>query len=250
MQLLIMKQDRKNHYKGDIVEIRATDTPFGGKEPEAFVLVEVPDVPMTDFEDKHLAWRREIAYEIVGQDQAQDGYRLRLYAENANAGVGDITKDEVERFIQAWGGTVHSFGPNEVVFDIRIYDALVSRGFWEIDVSNVVFNELGYDQNAGIHRIQADYSALGNNPTYVERYVRRMGLAIVSHAERVLVYDADRSIVRRAFEKDIAQKARTTVRRRRYHVSDAVVDYIIANGGYIVTDRATVEQYIKDKMTE
>jgi hypothetical protein len=47
MQLLIMKQTKGAHLKGDIVEIRATGTGFGGSEPDAFVLVEVPDVPMT-----------------------------------------------------------------------------------------------------------------------------------------------------------------------------------------------------------
>lgn len=250
MQLLIMKSDKPPHYKGDIVEIRATGSGFGGKEPDAFVLAEVPDTPMTDYEGYNDQWKRNIDFEVVNQDVAQDGFRLRLFADNNNGSLGAITKDEVEAFINSWGGTVHSFGSNEVVFDIRIYDALVSTAFWEIDIPNVVFDELSYDQETGIHRIEADYSALGNNPTYVERYVSRMGLDIVSHANKVLTYYADRAVVRQAFEDDIKEKARKRIARRRYHVSEAVVDNIVSQGGTTTTDITTLMSYVQDKITE
>jgi len=41
MQLLIMKHDLKNHYKGDIVEIRGTSTPFGEGPDERITLREL-----------------------------------------------------------------------------------------------------------------------------------------------------------------------------------------------------------------
>ena len=252
MQLLIMKQDRPPHYKGDVVEVRATGAPFGGKEPEAFVLVEVPDVPMADFEGYNLAWQREIDFEVVASDPAQDGFRLRLFSSTENAGAGAITKEEVDSFITAWGGTIVSYGANEVVFDITIYSALTSPAFWELPniAENVVFSELSYDQATGVHRIQADYSALGNNPTYVERYVRRMGLTIVSHQDKILTYDADRATVREAFQEDLKEKGRKRVARRRYHIGTDVVDTIIGNGGTYTTDKATLLNYIRDKVTE
>lgn len=250
MQLLIMKEDRPPHFKGDIVEIRASGTPFGGREPEAFVLVEVPDLPMADFENHNRSWDLELGFEVVAQDQAQDGYRLRLYSANANNGLGEISRENVEAFINSWGGTVHSVATNEVIFDIRIYDALTSSAFWEIQTiaDNVVFSEISYDQATGIHRIQADYTALQNNPTYVERYVSGMNLTIVSHADRILVYDAARSVVRAAFQNDMKEKSRRRVARRRYCVGSGVVDYVVNQGGVAQTDRATLESYIQDKM--
>lgn len=252
MQLLIMKQDKPPHYKGDIVEIRASGTPFGGKEPGAFVMVEVPNVPMKDFEDYNLSWQRTLAFEVVASDPEQDGFRLRLYSETENTGAGTITKEEIDSYIESWNGTIVDYGANEVTFDITIYGALTSPAFWELPniAENVVFSELSYNQSTGIHRIQADYSALGNNPTYVERYVQRMGLEIVSHQDKVLVYDADRAVVSDAFQKDLKEKGDKRVARRRYHVSESVVDTIVNNGGTYTTDKDTLLNYVTDKVAE
>jgi len=251
MQLLIMKETRKNHFKGDIVEIRATGTGFGGSEPEAFVLAEVPELPMTDYEHYNGKWERIIDYEVVAQDKAQDGFRLRLFSTLVDSHLqGIVTKEAVEQYINSWGGSVHSFDTNEVVFDIRIVDAMQSPAFWEIPADEIVFTEIAYDQETGVHRIEIDYSARENSPTYVERYVRGKGATILSHANRVLTVDIPRSAVRQEFERDIAEKARKLIARRRYHVSEAVVDYIVSQGGYIQTDEATMLTYIKDKVAE
>lgn len=248
MQLLIMKADTPPHSKGDIVEIRATGTPFAGKEVDYFVVAEVPDVPMTDFVDYSNPWKLEIGFAVVAQDTAIDGYRLRLFSELISGVLGVVSQADVEQFIQSWGGAVHSVAANEVIFDITIYAALTSPTFWDIDISQVVFTELAYDETTGIHRIQADYSALANNPTYVERYVAVKGLSIVSHADKKLVYDADRAVVRTAFQEDIKRKSSKTIARRRYYVGSGVVDYIVANGGMVTTDRATLESYVQDKV--
>jgi hypothetical protein len=252
MQLLIMKQDRNVHLKGDIVEIRATGTPFAGLEPQSFVMVEVEDTPMTNFRNFNREWAREIAFDVVASDPEQDGYRLKMYSTTATATKGQITKDEVQTFIENWGGSVVSFAANEVRFDITIYAALTSQAFWELEnmSASVVFTELSYDQTTGGHRIQADYSALGNNPSYVESYVERMGLDIVSHANKILVYDADRSVVKAAFQDDLKEKAKKQIARRRYHIPANVVDTIISNGGSMSVPLATAQNYITDKVAE
>jgi len=248
MQLLIMKADTPPHSKGDIVEIRATGTPFAGKEVVYFVVAEVPDVPMTDFIGYSKPWNLELGFEVVAQNTAIDGYRLRLFSELISGVLGIVSPAAVEQFIMSWGGTIHSTAANEVVFDISIYAALTSAAFWEIDVGQIAFSELSYNETTGIHRIQADYSALANNPTYVERYVAGMGLSIVSHADKILIYDADRAVVRDSFQRDIKQKASKTIARRRYCVGSGVVDYIVGQGGVVTTDRATLESYIQDKV--
>lgn len=237
-----------NHTKGDVVEIRASGSPFSGKEPEKFCLIEVPEVPMTQFLEYSKSWERLIEFAVVGQNLSLDGYRLRLYSTLINGTQGIITKAEVESFIQSWNGSVFSFGTNEVVFDVTIYNALTSPAFWEFDNSDIVFSEISYDQATGVHRIQADYSALSKNPTYVEQYVRGKNLTIVYHDQKVLRYDATRTVVRGAFQDDLKEKSRKTVTRRRYYFTSAVVDYIVGQGGMITTDLATLQGYIKDKV--
>lgn len=255
MQLLILRSDKPPHFKGDIVEIRATGAPFSGaREMEAYVVVEVPDVPMTDYEQYSRKWELTVGYEIVNQNQGQDAFRLRMFATDVNGSLGALTRENVETFINEWRGSVHSVAPNEVIFNITIYDALTSQAFWwidaDFDVSALQFAEIVYDQGTGIHRIAADYSAIGNNPTFVERYVNRLGLTIISHSNKVLTYDADRSVVRRLFEEQLADKVKRQVARRRYHVTAAVVDAIVSQGGTVTTDEPTMLGYIRDKATD
>ena len=248
MQILGCKFDMGNHTKGDIIEIRASGSPFSGKEPEKFFLVEVPEVPMDDFLDYTKSWERLLDFEVVAQDLSIDGFRLKLFSALTNGAAGIITKAEVEAFIQSWNGAVFSWGANEVVFDIAIYNALISPAFWEFDVSGVVFSELSYVQATGVHTIQMDYSAIDKNPTYAESYVRSKGLTITYHDQKILRYEATRTIARSIFQDDLKEKSRKAVTRRRYYLASAVVDYIVGQGGTITTDKATLLNYINDKV--
>jgi hypothetical protein len=252
MQLLILKQDNpaKTHLKGDVVEVRATGSDYGGRLPESFVVVEVPDLPMKDWHQYTVAWDRKVEFEVVSHDPVTDQYRIRLYSTTANAGYGEITKEGVEQYIQNWNGTVVSWGINEVVWDVQIFNALISHAFWETDISQIVFSEVSYDEATGLHRIAADYSATGKGPTAVERYVDGMGLTIVSHAEKVLTYDADSGVCAQILKRQINKRIEQRVARRRFHIADSTVDWIIGQGGFVTTDRPTLEGYLKDKVTE
>lgn len=252
MQLIIMKETR-NAFKGDIIEVRASGTPLPGAT-SPFVAVEIPTVPIAAWEQYNSPWHLEVGFEVVAQNVSIDGFRIRLYSETTNGVMGAVTKDQAEAFINSWGGTVFSFGANEVVFDIKIYDALVSAAFWDEIRDDlfpqIVFSELSYDSETGLHRIEADYSALSINPTAIERYLIRRHMTAVSHANRVLVFDGDRTLARTEFQNDLKEKLRRLVAKKRYRVSDAVVDYIVSQGGHLETDAATLLTYIKDKVTE
>jgi hypothetical protein len=248
MQLIIMRQDSGNHSRGDVVEVRASGTSFA---PTAnFVMVGVPEATLKDWEQYSGAWERMLAFDIVAHNESLDGYRLRLYSETANAGNGIIMKAEVENHIAAWNGTIQSFGTNEVVFDIGIFDALRSAAFFEVNISAVVFTEIAYDSVTGIHRISADYSAIGNNPTYVERYLMREGMEVISHADKVIIYEADRQIAKARFERYLQEKARQSIERRRYYLSEGVVTAIETAGGTLETDISTITSYLKDKAVD
>lgn len=253
MQLLIAKTSGKVVRKGDIVEVRATGTPFGGAEPGAFVLVEVPDMPMRDVDAFGQAWHTDIAWSVVARDVSQDGYRIRLYSEAVSAGgdKGIITRTAVERFIESWGGRIVSTTSNEVRFDLRILDALTSRAFWGIDrLEEIGFTEEAYHPDTGLHRLRIDYTRRGVNPTFVERFLMHRGGQVTSHVNGVVVCDFARDTIRDQFLQDIRSRGRTAVARCRYYVPEAVVDQAIAQGGRISTDAETVMQHVRDKRAD
>jgi hypothetical protein len=128
MQMIIMAQDRPPHYKGDIVEMRASGTSLPGPT-SPYVVAEILNTPLDNYLTYHAAWKREVDFEVVSHDEAADVYQLRLYSTTANAGQGEITKDDVEAYIQSWNGVIDSWGANEVYWTISIYDALTSQAF-------------------------------------------------------------------------------------------------------------------------
>lgn len=246
MQLIISKREVS---KGDIVEIRATGTPFAGLEPESFVMVEIPDVTMAIYEQYSQAWNRILDYQVISQDTALDKFRIKVFSTTSSlSNLGIITKDEVEAFLLKWNATVVSFGVNEVIFDFSVYGGVSSPAFWETPVQNIIFSEVSYDSITGTHRISADYSALLNSPTYVERYIASNQCTAISHQNKVIVFDALRSNVLTKFKEGVNQKSNKMIAKRRYYFDLAVIDYIVAQGGVITATVATVATYIKDKL--
>lgn len=252
MQLLIARETGGPVTKGDIVEVRATGAPLGSAEAAAFCLVEVPDATLAQWQQYQQRWATDIDWAVVGSDPAIDGYRIRLTSTSANVSAtsGLITRDAVEQFIAEWNGAVVSVAANDVRFDITIADALRSRAFWDRDLTGVVFTELNYDQATGVHRMQADYSALGANPTAVERQVLHRGCAVVSNTGTVITFEADRSAVRDRFIADIQHRGRRPVAHCQYYVGAGVVDYIVGQGGTITTDAATAASYVRSKLDD
>ena len=251
MQLLINKIDFTVYLKGRYLEVRASSSPFGGNEPDKFVLIHVLNLPMTDYLYLDTAWERIIEYEIVSSNPTVDGYRIRLYSPLIDsANKGQITLAEVEAFINGWGGTVFSSGTNEVVFDILIGDAIQSQRFWRINLTNVVFTENSYTQATGIHELEIDYSAANGisdyAPSRIEKYVTRKGGVVLSHQDEVVTAEFHRSDVRTLFQEDIRLKSQKIIEPKRYYVGTGVVDYIVGQGGEITIDISTLLSYIHD----
>ena len=253
-QLLIMKQDRGSHKKGDIVEVRACNTPFGGLEVDAFVLVEIPTMPIVGWDQFNGNWKRSLDYKVVGQDLLQDGFRLQVFADKVSVSrLGKITKEDVEKFLALWKARIVSFGDNSVTFDFRIYNAITAYPFWELEparIDAISFSEISYDQISGVHRIQADCSVLLNNPTYIERYVAGKGATIISHENKVLVFEIMRATVLAAFKRDIQQKTEKIIARRRYYIDASAVDSIVSQGGKMLVTKTQAISYIKDKLND
>ena len=246
MQLIVSKRPIN---KGDIVEVRATSTPFGGIEPESFVMVEVPTVTMAAYEKYSDPWRSILDYTVISQNTVLDTLRIKVFSTTQSvSNLGGITLEQTESFLNRWNATVFLSALNEVVFDFSVYGGATSEAFWETPLLGIVFSEISYDPVTGIHRIQANYSALANNPTYVERYIVGKQGTIISHANKIIVFDISRAIILSTFKSDIKEKVETIINRRRYYFMPAVVDYIIAQGGTLTTTAAQVLTYIKDKL--
>lgn len=248
-QLLILKLTGLSvaQAKGDIIELRE-DSSFGGLEPDTFVMVQCEDPFPSNYSD---AWRLAIDYEVVNNNPSIDGWRIRLFSTLVDStNKGAVTKDQVERFINEWGGTVFSFGNNEVIFDALIYDAICSEGFWDKGVASVDFTEISYVQATGIHTVEADYSSLNCNPDKVEDMVEFRGGTVLSHVDKVITFEIHRSSVRNAFQDDIKTNAKKAemIEKRRYYINSGVVDYVIGQGGTYTTDLPTILGYIHDKV--
>jgi len=250
MQLLIMTVNTVGGYlsKGDIVDVRATSHVL--EVSPSLCTIECPD-PVGDKWFYRSAWEVIVDYVIVNNNPSLDGYRLRMFSALVDSsGNGSVSKNQVEAFINNWGGTIHSFGQNEVVFDITIYDAITSKNFWGRDVTEYDFTETDYNESTGVHTIEVDYSSQGVNPTTIEKVVSNSGANVISHENKVITFEIDRATVRTRFEEDIKEKSKEIVKKSRYHVGTGVVDYIVGQGGFVQTDLTTLLGYISDKVDD
>jgi hypothetical protein len=248
-QLLILKKDTPSSPRGSIVEVRASGTPFGGDEPLSYVLVKIPaPISLVNQYDEPLY--REITYDIIAHDTAIDGYRIRMSSNNNISQTLGITRAMVESFLNKWNASVVSASTNEIIFDVLIMDTLESEGFWDIDVSNAIFTDTDYNIVTGIHVVQIDYSAMGNGPTYVERYVMQRGGVIVSHDSRILTAEFSSADLFKEFKKSVSERFEDRILKRRYYIENSVVDNIITNGGQISVPNSIALGYIKDRLDD
>ncbi|MCP4990978.1 MAG: hypothetical protein GY928_34505 [Colwellia sp.] len=249
-ELLIANSSRGAVEKGDIWEIRANDSPVGGAELTHYVILKIPDRLMSELDQYALSWNIELDYTIVNQNLGIDGHRIRVSNTKTNSTSGSITRAQVENFLTGWGAIVFSASQNEVIFDCSINGILESESFWEVDITGAVFTEVSYDQGTGIHRISLDYSALANNPSYAERYILRHASSIISHANKVIVFEVERDTILSVLKDGIKDKVERLVKRKQYKLKSAAVDYITGQGGVVTDTYANFLTNLTDKLTE
>jgi len=253
-EFLIRARDNRTgtYVKGDVVEIRANDAFYAAEEglPD-FCVVKVPALSMAQVRQYMARWKPDIVFSVIAQDPAIDGYRLEL--SNALAGVtaGQVTRVQVEAFINRWNGTVVSVSPNAVRFDITVFDAVKSQGFWDHDLVGFAFQELSYDETAGVHQVQVNYSASGRNPTAVENYIESRVDSIVSHSGSVITCEVSRATVRNVLQEDIKRAAeQVDIRTRRYYIDPAQVDTIVREGGTVTVTQTQLMAPLRDRTLE
>jgi len=198
------------------------------------------------------SWERRLNYEVVNSNLSIDGFRLRVFSMNPGVpsinypeGRAGIIKENVENFINNWGGSVVTFAPNSVTFDISVFNALKSVGFWEFNPSLLEFNELSYIQAGGIHQVEVDYSAIPNViPEQAENIIIEKNGIIDNHVGNVITFTITRQDVLNEFKKEVAQAIEGTIFRRQFKVSEAISDNVAAEGGLKEVTLAQVQNYI------
>ena len=263
---ILIETNWNNHVggwqKGDIVAMKQVPFTWGKKEGmPRFVKVTITDANYNNvqimvqsvFNAQKLvgSWVQSLNWDVVNSNPSIDGWRLRLYTENSGSSdKGQVTKNQVERFINKWNGDVVSFGSNSVTFDDTIYSASTSPAFWERGVSQINFTELDYTQVGGIHRIEIDYSAIDIKPTLVENQVLRRGGEIISHIGDTIVIDITRSDALKVFKKSLKFHTERTVSKSQFRVPEATVDNIISQGGEITATIAQLQSFLINRLDE
>ena len=233
----------------------------------AFALVVVTD--LADGGEYAVPWERILEYEVVGSNLTIDGHRIRVRSSYVNniSGEGKITRDMVESFLNRWGAIVFTAGDNEVVFDVRILDAIKSTGFWGgWDVlDSLVLTELSYNQGTGVHRIEINYGGVSipdpytiNRERLIKGLKRRFTNIVHDDVANTITSDTDRATVRELFQEDVKRKLLLLLRRRLYAVNMSTVpfndiEYPAGSGQFYKVAVVTVGElapHIINKLTE
>lgn len=250
------EKDRKGAYKkGDVVVVMPDGHVWGTKEgPPKFVRVLCPELNAGDYQDRAQAWVQGISLSVLSSDLSIDEHRVEVTAQNvSSSGEAAVTRDQAETYIDGWGGTVVSTDTNSVMFDITIESALTSPSFWGVQqsvVDSLTFTNT-YDQQAGTHTLEIDYSATGFGAETVNERVEVRGGVVLVNDGSVCTAEFTRSDVRDEFMRELRERIGGTWRRRRYYFDTAQVDTVLADhGGEIEVSATTLGNNVYDRLNE
>lgn len=240
------------------VEVRNRDV-LGSKEiPPKFVRFIITDADKPDIDAYCEYWQHEIDWEFVGHDYSIDGHRINAFVKPelvSASGLNSLTRAKIENFLTRWGAVVQSIGPNSVVFDVTVYNAIVSEGFWGRDMIGVGFSELSYNESTGVHRIQVNYSGVpvlvNLDDAEINRFIQERGGTIVQHVANTRVrFDINRSSVFDWFKLDVYQKTESTYSVRKWYFTQQAVNLALANGGDLELTRQQALAYLHHRLLD
>ena len=225
-----------------------------------FVFLKIIDKTKEDVDAYIREWRRAIDYTVLARDVGLDGWRVEIKANNPNvSGKGHLTREMVENYLTSWNCPVVDFVNHGVRFDVKVGDVLRSSRFWERDTSLLVFNEIAYDQQTGLHTTEVNYSALPVPPgtpsmqafeDRIRSIVEDKGGAVISNSGGVIVFNMHRDTVMDEFREDLMRAVRHVVCRRQIYLAPEAVDAIIANERYMEASAKEIARYVRSRMDE
>jgi len=249
-EILFCASDRgaadQNHEKGDIVHVAPDGWQWGAREvAPSFVRVNVPGLNPSTITDRLENWNIVPVITVVQSDLATDTFRLRITNSKVNSQLGAITRAQVERFITNWGGSVVSVAANEVVFDVRITDALMSLAWWEGARPQV--SEDSFASDTHTMTVQAP----GVSAQRLRAFLEEKGAVVLAVQDGQATYSIGRARVRQDFEDDLAEKAsRVIIRRKRFYLDPIRVDQILTAGGVANYTATQLNNRVRDRLAE
>ena len=255
------EQEKGVYKKGDIVTIKNNGS-WGKREGlPSFVRIKVNNANKSDINTMiknyfggqviSQTWQRFIDWQVINSNLSIDGWRLSLYATNSGLNnKAGLTRARVENYINKWGGEVFSVSTNDVTFDISVFNAIKSNGFWGRNVSQIIFQEFGYEQSSGLHTIRADYSFYGF-PDYVvrEAVLDKEGI-VLGLENNIIDFTITRQNVLDVFKQDLKENLEIAIFRRKYRISESDVDAIINAGGIVTRNINQLRGAILDRGSE
>ena len=223
--------DRRGCYKkGYVVTVNPdTFSPARSEKLPNFILVRCPEVSVEVGRAYNSSWEQTVDYTVNSADAATGKYNLTIFGNNRNvSGEAAITKDQVEAFLLRWNCVVNGFADNSVTFDIALWQALQSEGFWNRDVSAFTFTLDSYTQSTGVAEVTVTGIADDKAVETAIRAIEERGGVVSSSTSTSVSFSIDRSDLVDKFKSDVSQKTRGTWCRKQYYLSEAVVDQAIA----------------------
>ena len=241
---------------GYIVNARPFNRLYGMQVPPKFVQIEISDI------DDHkpvdatysMPWKQIIDWEFVGHNYVIDGHRLNVFVKPeyvSVSGLGGLTQNMVEGYLTEWGAEIHSIAANSVVFDVTVFEAISSNGFWGLLVGNVDFTETAYDEATGIHSVEADYSGIQITPGKIELLVTINGGTITGHPTNKIRFDIGRSTVFDIFKQSVKEKLDgITYSPRRFKIPQQYVQAALDNAGTLTVTATQFAQYVRNRLDD
>lgn len=233
-------------YAARIVAVVEDGHVYGSSEgPPDFFILKVPGISKQDAEAYLQEWRHNITYTVVNSQPAQDGYRIKATTDAVNTqGKGAVVKAQVQAFFNKWNCVIKSNTSNSITFDVSIFGALTSEGFWDANVSGLTFTETTYNQSTGSHLIEV---GPGPSDAQIQQKCAEKGVAYVTPRS----FLATRKEARDMFQEDIARLFRDImVERRRWYISAAGMTALQNAGGILTVTPAQAVANLVDGYAE
>ncbi len=228
-----------------------------GKEviPPNFIRISCPELSTAAARTYFQMWARRISYSIVAHNVALDGYRVRVKNDTNSfnvSGLGKLSRADIETLLTNWNVTVFSIADNEVILDVSIYNTIISGGFVRRNRTGIVFSEVNYVKATGEHRVEIDFSATAHTVDAIEGALTDRGgtFIITDVPTKKTQVTFGRDDVFQALKRDIEFKANRVECLRRFYISAADVDFVLAKGGHITLTKAQLLSKFIDKLSE
>ena len=234
-------------YAARIVYVGEDGHTWGGEEgPPKFYIIKVPGVSRDDALQYTQEWRHDTAMNIASSNLATDTHSIEITSSMVSAtGQNAFTAAKVQTFFERWGATNIVVADALVTFDIAVFDAITSQGFWDVDVSGVVFSETDYDQGTGEHTVQIVSSPYSN--AAMASKVREKGGAVVPPDSFIMT----RAVAREELTNDIRERIERALHaRRRWYVKASGMAALQAAGGIMTVTPAQFVNNISDGLLD